>query len=180
MIRLSIIILSLLISFTYFYRVESLEQKKSFESDFFKEVNQINVSNSIKMYEAIEKYSKKYKVPKYIAYNVAYKETRYKGPFHRNYNHVQKSYASALGPMQIMLATAKAPVYSDGMKITPEILMNDIDLNVQISMKILRRNFEKTGSWKLACGKYNTGRAIVNDYAVYCSTNKNYKNKWIR
>lgn len=179
MIRISFITLSLLCIF-YFTIENDVEIVEKIESDFFKEYNSINISNSIKMYEAIEKYSKIYKVPKYIAYNVAYKETRYRGPFHWNYKHYQESYAGAIGPMQIMLSTAKAPVYSKGEEITKEKLMNDIDLNVKISMRILRRNFEKTGSWKLACGKYNTGRPIVNDYAIYCSTNKNYKNKWVK
>jgi soluble lytic murein transglycosylase-like protein len=179
MIRISLLTLSI-ITILFFTNYEKSYHFEKIESDFFKEVNDINSSNSIKMYESIEKYSDLYNVPKYIAYNVAFKETRYRGPFHWKYKHYQESYAGALGPMQIMLATAKSPVYSSGLKITPELLMNDIDLNVELSMKILRRNFEKTGNWKLACGKYNTGKAIINDYAIYCATNKNYKNKWIK
>ena len=179
MIRTSILVLSLL-CISHFRIDQNIEFNEKKESSFFKDSNSINSSNSIKMYEAIEKYSKIYKVPKYIAYNVAYKETRYRGPFHWNYKHYQESYAGAIGPMQIMLATAKAPVYSKGEVITKEKLMYDINLNVEISMRILRRNFEKTGSWKLACGKYNTGRPIINDYAIYCSSNKNYKNKWVK
>ena len=179
MIKMSFVTLSLLCIFCFKLEINT-DIVEKINSDFFKESNSINTSNSIKMYEAIEKYSKIYKVPKYIAYNVAYKETRYRGPFHWNYKHYQESYAGAIGPMQIMLATAKAPVYSKGEEITKEKLMNDVDLNVKISMRILRRNFEKTGSWKLACGKYNTGRPIVNDYAIYCSNNKNYKRKWVK
>ena len=31
----------------------------------------------LRMYNSIEKYSKMYRVPKYVAYNVAYRETHY-------------------------------------------------------------------------------------------------------
>lgn len=179
MIKISITVLSLLCIF-YFKKGEKIEIKEKIESSFFKEINSINSTNSIKMYEAIEKYSDMYNIPKYIAYNVAYKETRYRGPFHWGYKHYQESYAGAIGPMQIMLATAKSPIYSEGEIITKENLMNDIDLNVKISMRILKNDFEKTGSWELTCGKYNTGRSIVNEYAIYCVSNKNYKNKWIK
>ncbi len=184
MIKISLFTLSIIILFFFMNYENSLNkgkyQSKKIKSGFFKQKNDINSSNSIKMYESIEKYSNLYNVPKYIAYNVAFKETTYRGPFDWKYNHVQKSYVGALGPMQIMLSTAKSPIYSSGLNITTESLMNDIDLNVELSMKILRRNFEKTGNWKLACGMYNTGRAIINDYAIYCATNKNYKNKWVK
>jgi soluble lytic murein transglycosylase-like protein len=179
MIRISLLTLSL-ITILFFTNYENYYQFEKIESNFFKDVNDINSSNSIKMYESIEKYSDLYNVPKHIAYNVAYKETRYKGPFHWNYKHYQDSYSGALGPMQIMLSTAKSPYFSGGKNITAKNLTNDIDLNVEISMRILRRNFEKTGNWKLACGMYNTGKAVINDYAVYCTTNKNYKNKWVK
>lgn len=182
MVKISILILSILI-----ISIGLINYNKTGNyviTKFDKEIintKKINSSNSLIMYECIEKYSKEYNVPKYVAFNVAFKETRYRGPFHQKYKHIQKSYAGALGPMQIMLATARSPVFSRGEgNITAERLMNDIDLNVRLSMKILRRNFEKTGSWKLACGKYNTGKAIVNDYAIYCSSNKNYKSKWIK
>jgi soluble lytic murein transglycosylase-like protein len=65
------------------------------------------------MYESIEKYSEIYDVPKYIAYNVAYMETKYRGPFHFNYNPEQVSSAGALGPMQIMPGTANSKVFTD-------------------------------------------------------------------
>ena len=43
----------------------------------------------LQMYTSIDKYSDMYNVPKYIAYNVAYLETRYQGPFHWKYDHRQ-------------------------------------------------------------------------------------------
>jgi soluble lytic murein transglycosylase-like protein len=179
MIKISLLTLSI-ITILFFSNYEKLDHFEKIESNFYKDVNDINSSNSMKMYESIEKYSDLYNVPKYIAYNIAYKETRYKGPFHWSYKHYQESYGGALGPMQILLSTANSPYFSGGKKIKAKDLMNDIDLNVEISMRILRRNFEKTGNWKLACGMYNTGKAVINDYAIYCATNKNYKNKWVK
>lgn len=143
----------------------------------------IEVPKSIVMYECIEKYSDKYNIPKYIAYNVAYRETRYKGPFHWDYNPEQGSYAGALGPMQIMPSTGRS-YYNKIMGFTDELtnerLKTDIETNVMLSMKILRRTFDKVGSWSITCGKYNTGRSIINEYATYCSSNKDYKSKWIK
>ena len=54
----------------------------------------------LQMYTSIEKYSEQYNIPKYIAYNVAYLETRYRGPFDWNYDHRQTYSAGAKGPMQ--------------------------------------------------------------------------------
>jgi soluble lytic murein transglycosylase-like protein len=138
---------------------------------------------SIILYECIEKYSDIYDIPKYIAYNVAYKETRYRGPFHWNYNPEQGSYAGALGPMQIMPSTGR-PIYNNilGYKdeLTNERLISDIELNVMISMKLLNRLYKMEGDWAIVCGKYNTGKSVINDYAIYCVTNKDYRNKWVR
>jgi hypothetical protein len=53
-------------------------------------------------------------------------------------------------------------------------------MNIELSMKILRRSYDNHKSWAIACGKYNTGQAIVNDYAVYCSSNKSYIKNWIK
>jgi hypothetical protein len=57
---------------------------------------------SLKMYELLEKYSEEYDIPKHIAYNVAFLETRYQGPFHWNYVPARTSPVGAVGPMQIM------------------------------------------------------------------------------
>jgi hypothetical protein len=40
---------------------------------------------SLQMYNCIEKYSVKYNIPRNYAYGIAYKETRYLGPFHWDY-----------------------------------------------------------------------------------------------
>ena len=116
----------------------------------------------LQMYYYIEKYSQEYSIPRKYAYGVAYIETRYEGPFDWNYNHAQTSYAGALGPMQIIPATAKL---INGRSIPNQTLKTDIELNVKTSMKLLRRLKNKYGDWKVVFGCYNTGRPIVNDYA---------------
>jgi soluble lytic murein transglycosylase-like protein len=160
LIKYSLFLLSLIFLFSYNTKesvviVEKLNLEPS--------RGEVNIPKSIIMYEMIEKYSDIYEIPKYIAYNVAYRETRYKGPFHWNYVPEQGSYAGALGPMQIMPATGR----------------NNIELNVMLSMKILRRAYDKHGNWAIVCGKYNTGKVMINEYARYCASHNNYKDKWV-
>lgn len=131
----------------------------------------------LQMYTSIEKYSEQYNIPKYIAYNVAYLETGYRGPFDWNYDHRQISSAGAKGPMQIIPKYAHAFVNG---KITEKELLRNIDLNVMVSMKMLRAWYKIHRDWTLACGAYNSGRPIQNEYARYASSNKNYKNKWVK
>jgi soluble lytic murein transglycosylase-like protein len=131
---------------------------------------------SLKMYEIIEELSTEYKIPKYIAYNVAYLETKYRGPFHWNYNPYLTSYAGAEGPMQIMPSTANGIHKS---YIDREILRTDLRLNIETSMKLLSILYDKYGNWSLVCGYYNTGHPIVNEYASFCSNNTNYVNNWV-
>ena len=119
---------------------------------------------SIQMFNCIEKYSNLYAIPRDYAYGIAYAETRYTGPFQWKYKHTQTSTAGAIGPMQIMYPTAKG--LFPGKKFSREFLMEDIDFNVHCSMKLLRRLHDMYGDWKLAFGAYNTGRPMVNDYAV--------------
>ena len=136
-----------------------------------------NTPISIQMFEYIEKYSTEYDIPKYVAYNVAYKETTYRGPFDWKYNPFRTSCVGALGPMQIMPTTS----YSiNKVKYPNHKIMMDIELNIKTSMKLLRKLHNKYNNWNLVCGHYNTGRAIVNEYGRYCGTNKNYKSKWIK
>jgi soluble lytic murein transglycosylase-like protein len=130
---------------------------------------------SLEMYELIEEFSSKYDIPKHIAYNVAFKETRYGGPFHWTYNPYRTSTSGAEGPMQIMPATAKGIHKKD---IDRETLRTDLKLNVETSMKLLRRLYDKYGDWSLVCGYYNTGQPIVNSYALFCSNNINYVKNW--
>lgn len=124
--------------------------------------NVVNSSPSIQMYFYIKKYAAEFNIPESYAFSLAYQETRYGGPLDMDYNHKQTSYAGALGPMQIMPATAKL-IYGESVpKLT---LMNDINLNVMISMKLLRRLYDKYNDWGLVFGAYNTGRPCVNGYA---------------
>ena len=117
---------------------------------------------SLQVYNSIEKYSNKYKIPKYIAYNIAFLETRYQGPFDWDYHGKLTSYAGAKGPMQIMPATAN---YIIGKNITKNELLNKLH--------------NQYDDWAVVCGYYNTGYPQVNSYARYCASNKNYKSRWV-
>ena len=146
--------------------------------DYFEErLDLANGTISLQMYESIEHWSDSFNIPKHIAYNVAYLETRYQGPFHFDYNPYQKSSAGAVGPMQIITRWAKPYVRK---RLTEKELKTNIDLNVKISMQMLRKWYSIHHDWTLACGAYNSGSPIRNDYAVYASSNKDYKNKWER
>lgn len=122
----------------------------------------VNSSPSIQMYFYIKRYAEQYNIPEAYAFSLAYQETRYGGPLDLDYNHKQTSYAGALGPMQIMPATAKL-IY--GKTVPKHKLMSDIKLNVKISMKLLRRLHDKYNDWGLVFGAYNTGRPCINQYA---------------
>jgi hypothetical protein len=118
----------------------------------------------IQMYECIEKYSKKYGIPKNIAYGIANAETGYVGPTQFNYVHGRVSSAGAVGPMQIMYPTAKGLWPKE--QFTKEKLRTDIDFNVETSMKYMRRLYDINKNWQVSLGQYNTGRPIVNGYAI--------------
>ena len=130
----------------------------------------------LKMYELIDHYSDIYEIPKHIAFNVAFLETRYKGPFDWKYKPEQTSYAGAVGPMQIMPSTAN---FVNKQKISKGHLKNDIELNIKTSMKLLHYLYKRYGNWNIVCGCYNTGRPIVNGYASFCVNNKNYQKNWV-
>ena len=150
---------------------------KTFEDELYQMGSDSNSPTSIFMYHLLEKKSKEYDIPKQILYNVAYLETRYQGPFHWRYDHRQISSAGAQGPMQII--TRWAHSYAER-RVSEKELRNNIDLNVRVSMKMLRARYEMTRDWMLACGGYNTGSPVRNSYAVFAATNKNYKNNWIK
>ena len=129
--------------------------------------NGIEVSDStpsIVMYNSIMKYADMYEIPKEYAFALAYQETRYKGPADVNYKQTFTSPSGALGPMQIMYSTAKSFI-EDGEVLNRKLLKSDIDLNVKLSMRILRSLKDKHGTWGKAFGAYNTGRPIVNNYS---------------
>lgn len=123
-----------------------------------------NAPPCIQMYDAIQKYAAQENIPLRYAFGVAYAETRYKGPTQWSYNPGQSSGAGAVGPMQIMPQYGKK--YAEGRSATREDFRTNIDLNVMVSMKMLRHLKDTYGDWKLAFGAYNTGRPCVNDYAV--------------
>ena len=124
----------------------------------------MEVPPCIEMHNCIEKYSEIYGIPKRYAYGVAWKETRYSGAFHWEYNPGQISCVGAVGPMQVMYSTAKM-MWKDK-EFTKEELKNDIEFNVETSMKLLRHLHDKYGDWKIVFGCYNTGKSIVNQYAI--------------
>ena len=117
---------------------------------------------SLQMYYYIEQYADSFNIPKRYAYGIAAAETGYRGPFHWKYNPSQTSSAGALGPMQVMLATAR---YNNKDNVTRHRLLTDIEYNVMTSMKVLRKLYNKYGDWKTVFGCYNTGRPCINGYA---------------
>ena len=138
---------------------------------------EIALTPAQRLYVAINKYADQYDVPLYIAYNVACLETGYKGPHHKTYNHKQTSSAGALGAMQIM------PQYAShyaGFKVSKAILKDSIELNVEISMKMLNEWYTRYKRWDKATGAYNTGRPIINKYAKAAIIKDFYMKRWIK
>lgn len=117
---------------------------------------------SVKLFTYIVKYANEYSIPVNIAFGIANKESGYKGPLHLEYNPKLTSKSKAYGPMQIKLTTAN--LVSDR-RITKSELLNDAELNVRLSLKLLSQLKKQYGSWKLALGAYNTGKPVVNQYA---------------
>lgn len=118
----------------------------------------------LQMYYLIEKYAEKYRIPRNYAYGIAFCETRYREPFQWSYNHKQTSFAGAVGPMQIMYTTAQ--MMWPRKKFTKEYLKNNIEFNVETSMKLLRHLHNRYGDWQTVFGCYNTGRPMINQYAL--------------
>lgn len=127
---------------------------------------------SLDMYFAIQKWAAHYDIPLRYAYGIAAVETGYQGPFSWNYDHRQTSCVGALGPMQIMPTTA---TYINKSHVSNEVLKNNIDYNVQTSMRLLRHLYDLRHSWLLVFGEYNTGRPMINDYAIKVA---NYQPNW--
>ena len=127
---------------------------------------------SLQMYNCIKQYADTFDIPLKYAFGIANTETGYDGPFHWGYNHAQTSSAGAVGPMQVMVSTAR---WINKDNVSKERLKTDIKYNVYTSMKLLRILFDKNGDWKTVFGEYNTGRPCINGYShkVY-----NYKPDW--
>jgi len=114
------------------------------------------------MYKYIKAYADTFDIPIRYAFGVANTETGYRGPFHWRYNPAQTSSAGALGPMQILLSTAR---YINRDNVSRETLKTDIEYNVRTGLKYLRRLHNIYGRWDLVFGYYNTGYPQVNGYA---------------
>jgi soluble lytic murein transglycosylase-like protein len=139
-----------------------------------------NSSNSpacLQMYNIIENKSEEFDIPKYILYNIAYLETRYCGPFDWSYDPCKTSSAGAQGPMQIITRFAHKHA---GHVVSDKELRTDLELNIDVSCSMLRDLYKTYGRWDIALGYYNTGYPQVNGYAQYGSSNKDYKNRWIK
>jgi soluble lytic murein transglycosylase-like protein len=137
---------------------------------------ELKLNPAQRLYIAIDKYANEYSIPLHIAYNVACLETGYKGPYHESYNHKQTSSAGAVGAMQIM------PQYAShyaGFKVSKTVLRDSIELNVEISMKMLNEWYSRYKRWDKATGAYNTGRPIINKYAQRASIENYYVSRWI-
>lgn len=125
--------------------------------------NFMNLPESVKMYFYIEKYSDKYGIPKNIAYGIPHYESGYNGPTDTTYNPKNKiSIHKAYGATQLKLATAN---YVSDTLVTKKDLLENTELNIELSYKLLYLLHEKYGSWKLALGAYNTGKPIINKYS---------------
>ena len=136
----------------------------------------VKLNSAQRLYASIMTYAKQYDIPLHVAFNVARIETGYKGPFHDGYNHKQTSSAGALGPRQIMPQYAS---YYAGFKVKKPVLKDSIELNVKISMKMLREWYNRYNDWGKAAGAYNTGRPVMNSYA-HNAIKKNYIDYWTR
>jgi soluble lytic murein transglycosylase-like protein len=116
----------------------------------------------LQMYKYIKAYADTFDIPLRYAFGVAHTETGYRGPFHWRYNPAQTSSANALGPMQILLSTAR---YINKDNVSRETLKTDIEYNVRTGIKYLRRLHNMYGRWDIVFGYYNTGYPQVNGYA---------------
>lgn len=125
-----------------------------------------------KMFYYIELYSKKYGIPKRFLYGVAYYETRYMGPTHYSYDHKRISSAGAVGPMQVMVNTANG--INKHFKTDKFFLKNNIRFNVKTSAKYINWLYKRYRNWTIVFGCYNTGRPIINGYALNV-VNFNYR-----
>ena len=127
----------------------------------------------LQMYYFIKQYADSFHIPINYAYGIAYNETGYRGPFDWKYNHKKTSRAGAVGPMQVMPRTASMV---HGVKVKASKLKNNIEYNVFTSMKLLRMLHDRYNDWRTVFGYYNTGRPIVNRYALRVL---HYQPSWI-
>lgn len=166
-----------LMSFALFYDANKPSELTEEEKQMMDMGSKPNSPYCLQVFYNIEHYADKYGIPKHIAYNIAFLETRYSGPFDTKYHPFHYSSVGASGTMQIMPSTAKMFAHK---KISSKTLASDIGLNVELSMKILQYLYERYGDWGVACGFYNTGYPVVNEYAEFCISHKNYNKNWVK
>lgn len=148
---------------------KSTISKKTVDVDF----EQHNKSDALLVYEAIIRYSFEYNVPTYIVFNIVNKESHYTGPNNLSYKaNVGKLYC---GPMQLSYRWCSK--YSDTTISITELRTN-IDANIALGVKVLKRHYNKFKSWKKACAVYNTGTTKPNRY-TYHVLKKDYRKNWI-
>ena len=94
-----------------------------------------------------------------------------------NGNPRARSRKGAQGAMQIMPSTANMFAHK---KVSSNTLASDIGLNIELSMKVLQYLYKQYGDWGVACGFYNTGYPVVNEYAEFCISHKNYNKNWVK
>ena len=161
-IKLMILLILILVVGMFYYKSQFVFVK---DKDSFGQITDSSSDiASIQLYFCIKKYCKEFDIPVEYAFAVAHIETGYQGPMHLNYKPNQTSYAGALGPMQVMLPTAR--FINNDNSVTKKRLLTDIDYNVYTSIKLIRYLKDKYKDWKLVFGYYNTGHPLVNDYAL--------------
>lgn len=153
-----LLLLSTFIFFNYF-------AEKKPEPIKYEKVDAIKLCPpSLKVYYRTIQYADKYDVEYYIGFGMVRKETGYRSPFQWTYRPDQISSANAYGSFQILLSTARW-FWNDN-SITKEDLLYDIDLNTEIGLAYIKDRYDEYGDWYLACGYYNTGYPIINQYAI--------------
>lgn len=159
---LSACLFCVIIYTTYSFDKEPVDEIKSLGLDLSEPKVLLGKAPSLKLYNAINKYAKKYNIPRRYAFAIAKFETGYRGPFHWKYRIDQTSPVGALGPMQIMPDTGNRMW---DRKVDKNELMYNIAFNVETSMKLLRKLYDKHGNWKHVFGAYHTGHPCVDWYA---------------
>lgn len=158
----SLVVLICLVVFGATWAYEMRERKSNELPDGVMNIQ--DAPPSIQLYDYLKKYSEQYGVPFNIAYGVAHKETGYDGPFDWKYNPQLTSSAAAYGAMQIQVPTGQS-AWKD-VKVTKRMLLTDLEFNVETSMRVLSKLKKRFGRWDIALGCYNTGRPLVNSYAI--------------
>jgi len=94
-------------SFALFYDANKPSKLTEKEKHMMDMGSKPNSPYCLQVFYNIEHYANKYGIPKHIAYNIAFLETSYSGPFDTKYHPFHYSSVGASGTMQIMPSTAK-------------------------------------------------------------------------